>query len=91
MPRIVSRTDVNDLKKIFMGIMKKIINFDGYDFENFETRFEKHYHLSNKLGLQQLASTCDLHDYLKCNSQLEYINKLRRSLVKNENQNASLS
>jgi len=74
-----------------MGIMKQIIDFDGVDCENIETCFENRFHLSNKLSRQHLSPICDLHDYPKYNTQEEYINKLRKSLVKYENQNASLS
>ncbi len=91
MPKIVSRTDVNGLKQIFMGLMPKIIISDDIDCENIETRFENRYHLSNKLRRQHLSPIGDLHDYLKCNSPLAYVNKLRRSLVQYENHNAGLS
>jgi hypothetical protein len=91
MPKIVSRTDVNGLKQIFMKIMPKIINFDGVDCENIETCFENRYHLADKLSRQHLSPIGDRHDYLKYNTQEEYISKLRTSLVKYENQNAGLS
>ncbi|MFC1852294.1 glycosyltransferase family 2 protein [candidate division CSSED10-310 bacterium] len=82
MPKIESRTDVSALKKIFMSIMNKKIEFDDADLENIETRFENRYHLAHKFLSLDLSAICDRNGYLKCNTQYEYIDKLRKSLDK---------
>lgn len=91
MPKMVSRTDISRLKKIFMGIIKNIVDFHDSDLDNIETRFENRFHLAHKLSSQDLSMIYNLPDYLKCNSQLEYIDKLRKSLEKMSLRNPQMS
>jgi len=78
--KLESRTDVRALKKIFLSSINKILDFDGADLRNTEIRFEHRYQLAHKMRSHDSLAAYDVDDYLKCDAQLEYIGRLRKSL-----------
>ncbi len=82
LPGISSRTNLQDLESTFLKNIEKIVDFDDRGDMMLTSYFESRYRLSQKLSTLDLSGICKLEDYLKCNSQLEYINTLRR-LLKN--------
>jgi hypothetical protein len=82
LPNMESRTDVHGLKEIFLEKIKKIMQLDEYDIESLEARFENRYHLAQNFASQNIAQLFNRDDYLKCNTQLEYIDNARKTLLK---------
>ena len=78
-PEISARSDVPDLKRIFLTNIGKIVDFSCPDPGNIEAWFEECFQFSRKLESQNSRDMFKLDDYLKCASQLEYIDKLRKA------------
>ena len=83
-PELDSRTDVRALERIFLENIGRIVDFDIADIESLEGAFELRYGLSRKLESQDLTAQCDLSDYLRCSTQLEYVDRLRESMKKSQ-------
>ena len=79
-PRIHSKTDVAEVKRIFLRNIRALIDFESRDLDNLENEFEDRFELSRKLNSGKFSVTSDIDVYLKCLTQLEYITKLRRSM-----------
>jgi hypothetical protein len=79
-PELEARTDVDDLKNIFLANIRKLIDFNVDDQASMEDQFENDYQLDQKLSPQDVMALSDPEEYLKCGSQLEYVEKLRQAL-----------
>jgi hypothetical protein len=81
LPDISSRTDPQDLERIFLRNIKRIVDFEDHGDTLLTSQFENRYRLSQKLSTLELPGICKLEDYLECASQLQYIRKLRRLII----------
>jgi hypothetical protein len=83
-PSLESGNQIDDLKKIFLRNINKIIEFEVTDLDDLETHFEDAYQFSGKFSLHGQPAVGNLKDYLQRGCQLGYIDQLRKFLV-NEN------
>jgi hypothetical protein len=81
LPRISARTNLHELESLFLKNIRKIIDFEDRGDTMLTSHFENRYRLSQKLSTHDLSGSSKLDDYLKCDTQLEYINQLRRLLT----------
>ena len=77
LPSISARTNLQDLESLFLKNIGKIIDFEDDGDTPLTSHFENRYRLSQKLSTHDLSGASKLDDYLKCETQLEYINQLR--------------
>ena len=80
-PLIESRTDVRDLRDIFRKHIKTVIDFEDCDLDEIEDRFERCYRYARKLASLDPGEVIRLDEYLDCETQEGYIDRLRRALV----------
>lgn len=80
-PRLDSRTDVDDLREIFRAHIRSLIGFDCPDLAEIEERFERRSQLAVKLTKLDATSMVRLDEYLECGTQVDYTHRLRASLV----------
>lgn len=86
LPAAGAKTDVRMLERLFLSNMRRIVDFESAGLEAPETSFEDRFQLDWKLATQSLAGHVDLRDYGRCDSQLQYIDTLRKSLEARANQ-----
>jgi len=80
LPVTEAKTDVRRLEALFVSNIRRVVDFEVSDLEATATSFEKRFQLDRKLATLNLAEYVDLHDYRQCNTQEQYIDRLRRSL-----------
>jgi hypothetical protein len=76
LPEVGARTDVGELKRTFLRSVTSLLGFDAA-LEDLAASFESRYALADKIRSQGSAACYSVNDYLKSNSQLEYIEECR--------------
>ena len=80
-PELQSKTDLIVLRDIFLDIINREIAFNPSDENWVAIDFEEQFQFNRKLKSQDLASLCSIDDYLKHNTQLDYIQELRSRCI----------
>lgn len=83
MPELQSKTDQIVLRDTFLEIINRELAFNPTDGNRAAIDFEEQFQLNQKLTSQNPSSLCSVNDYLKQNSQLDYIEFLRNQCIAN--------
>lgn len=80
-PRIEARTDGAMLTRKFLDNIRKVVDFDCRDPGLAHREFEDRYRFARKLSRMVLPSAEGHDEFLGCDSQLEYVGRLRERLT----------